>query len=152
MTIRLSSAMCNAVATDRGISSLISGGYIRVYSGTQPDSADHAATGEQLGFISSASTPDEPAQAGGDGSLHMELSPAFVGAITNTERWFFHGYFDGTPGWWRFYASPQDQGEYSEGQTRIDGAIGDAFYSFPTTIRDGQRIPLEHFLLIFPNQ
>lgn len=55
MTIRFSTGARNALAGHCGFASLFQGGSISIYTGTQPASADSAATGTLLGVISTSS-------------------------------------------------------------------------------------------------
>ena len=56
MTIRLSTALRNNLVGSTGVAASFTGGVIDVYSGTQPATADAAATGTLLGRVSIAST------------------------------------------------------------------------------------------------
>lgn len=55
MTIRLSTGLRNGVLEGRGIASMLNRGYINVYSGSQPLTADAAVTGTLLGTVTSGS-------------------------------------------------------------------------------------------------
>ncbi len=55
MTLRLSTKLCNNLAGTTGFAATFANGVIDVYTGTQPSSADSAATGTRLGTITQAS-------------------------------------------------------------------------------------------------
>ena len=151
MTIRLSSGMRDAVVSNFGIGALLSSGYIRVYTGVQPETADMAATGQRIGFITRESYNYEPPHANAAGCLQMMLS-ASVGAICNAYPWELRGRITGVPGWWRFCSTPEDPDDYSTARCRVDGSIEDGFSLFPPSLEAGWRYPLEGFLLTLPAQ
>lgn len=78
MTLRLSTKLCNNLAGTTGFAATFANGVIDVYTGTQPASADAAATGTLLGTITQASgawTPETLASqtitvAGSSGSIN----------------------------------------------------------------------------------
>lgn len=78
MTIRLSTALRNNIVGSTGVAASFQGGVIDVYSGTQPATADSAATGTLLGRVSIASATyvaETPASAtitvgGASGSIN----------------------------------------------------------------------------------
>ena len=55
MTIRLSTAMRNSLCEAMGFSAIFNKGYIEIYSGSQPVSADAAPTGVLLGVVADSS-------------------------------------------------------------------------------------------------
>lgn len=55
MTVRLSTGMRNGMAARLGFAAMLNKGYINVYTGAQPASADAAATGTLLGTFSASS-------------------------------------------------------------------------------------------------
>lgn len=55
MTTRLSTGLRNSILTGQGFASAMNKCFARIYSGTQPASADSAATGTLLGIVSNAS-------------------------------------------------------------------------------------------------
>lgn len=56
MTTRLSTALRNNIVGSTGLAASFTGGVIDIYTGTQPATADSAATGTLLGRVSIAST------------------------------------------------------------------------------------------------
>ena len=151
MTIRLSSGMRDAVVTDYGIGYLLSSGYIRVYTGEQPENADMAPTGTRIGYITQRGQVGEPPYANDVRCLQMALH-GLVGSIHNVNPWDLHAQLDGVPGWWRFCVTPEDEDNFSTTRCRVDGSVGDSFARFPAQIQRGIQYPIEGFLLTLPSQ
>lgn len=120
MTVQLSIGLRNKML-DGGVGGGFKGslnlGFINVYSGPQPISADSAATGTLLGTVS--------VDGAGTG-LTMQASAAGSISKTPTETWRFAGLADGTAGWARFYPSGGNPAGSSTTEARIDFAIGTA--------------------------
>lgn len=55
MTLRLSTGIRNGILQGRGIASMLNRGYIKIFSGSQPTSADAAETGTNLGIVTASS-------------------------------------------------------------------------------------------------
>lgn len=55
MTIRLSTGARNGIANGLGVQGMFNKGYIKIFSGSQPASADAAETGTNLGIVSISS-------------------------------------------------------------------------------------------------
>lgn len=78
MTLRLSTALRNAVITSLGFNGAMNKGYIGIYTGSQPASADAAATGTLLGKVTASAgalTQETPSSqtltiAGASGSVN----------------------------------------------------------------------------------
>lgn len=116
---RLSTGLCNAVLTGgsgNGVKASLDGGFINIYSGTQPATADAGATGTLLGTI----TKD------GDGvtGLTFDAAAAKVLSKAAAEAWKMVGAAAGTAGWFRFYKSGDTLTASSTTAKRLDGAIG----------------------------
>lgn len=116
MTIRLSDGMRDAMnngGTSGGIKGSLNLGFINIYTGPQPLSANTGATGTLLGTVS--------INAGGTG---LTFATSSGGTITKTlaESWKFTGLADGTAGWFRFYPAAGTPGNTSTTEARIDGA------------------------------
>jgi cytoskeletal protein RodZ len=112
MTIRLPVASRNAAAdaiaarTDAGAGS----GLVRVYTGSQPASADLAATGTLL----AAFTTNDPAfAAAGSGTATLDVTPALSTV----------GVAAGDAGWFRVVDSTGATVIDSTGATVIDGSV-----------------------------
>ncbi len=95
---------------------------IEIRTGTQPLSADDAATGTLLGVVSVDALPFvEGSPANGlnfDSPVDGVLSkPALV-------NWKYKAIASGTSRWFRLRANPVDDGLTSDTLKRIDGSIG----------------------------
>ena len=55
MTVKLSTGLRNAIAQGRGFSGSLNKGYIKIFSGSQPATADAAETGTNLGIVTVSS-------------------------------------------------------------------------------------------------
>lgn len=112
MTTIVSTGFKAGILGPQSFEQLMDGGIIRLYSGTQPDSADDAVPGGsvELGTIS-APGGLQFTRTGG-----TVLKAAF-------QAWLLEGAAPGTLGWFRLYASPLDDGSATLSAVRIDGTI-----------------------------
>ncbi len=120
MTVQLSTGLRNKMldgGASGGIKGALTLGFINIYSGPQPLSADSAATGTLLGTVS--------VDAGGTG-LTFESAAAGVLAKKASETWRFIGLANGTAGYARFYPAGGNPAVSSGTEARIDGACGTA--------------------------
>jgi hypothetical protein len=120
MTVRLSTGMRNKLldgGTGGGVKGALELGFIGIYTGAQPASADTGATGTLLGVV----TRD------GDGATGLQFGSASAGVIAKAAQvWRFTGLADGTAGWWRFYPAGDTPTSNSSTAARIDGSVGSA--------------------------
>ena len=118
MTVRLSTALRNKML-DGGVGAGIKGalnlGFIAIYSGPQPLTADSAATGTLLGTVS--------IDGAGATGLTFASSVAGTSSKTPAETWKFNGLAEGTAGWFRFYPAAGNPANSSTTEARIDGSI-----------------------------
>lgn len=117
MTVRLSTGLRNKMldgGASGGIKGALNLGFINIYSGSQPLSADSAATGTLLGTVS--------VNGGGAG---LTFDPSVSGTISKAaaEVWKFNGLANGTAGWFRHYPAGGNPANSSTSEARIDGAI-----------------------------
>ena len=122
MTIRASTGLKNAMLGSVGLKDALANGVLRIYSGTQPSSADAAVVGTLLmevtldGGAFSHGTPtnglnwDTPA----NGQTEKPVADTWKGA----------GIADGVAGWGRFCANPLDDGSSSTSLSRVDMSVG----------------------------
>jgi hypothetical protein len=98
-----------------GIKAGLNLGFINIYSGPQPATADLAATGTFLGKVS----------VNADGVTGLTFDAAAAGTISKAaiEAWKFNGAADGTAGWFRFYEPTDTPTSGSAVKARIDGSI-----------------------------
>jgi len=101
-----------------GIRGALAAGFMAIYQGTQPASADTGASGLQLGKV----TVDD------DGTTGLTFDAAAAGVLSKAaaEAWKFHGLADGVAGWFRFYPAGGNPTATSSTETRVDGLIGTA--------------------------
>lgn len=108
--------------TNGGLRDIFRNGVLRVYSGSQPATADAAATGTLLlEFTESGGVFVHGAAANG-----LNWDDAVLGVINKAaaETWKATGIADGTAGWFRFCANPADTGLLSTSLARVDGSVG----------------------------
>lgn len=109
--------MLNAVRTQ------LANGTIEIYSGSQPASANDAATGTLLGRV----TLNAGAWTAGSVTNGLEFDAATARQLDKAalETWQFVGIANGTAGWFRFRGNATDAGaaDTTEALPRIDGRI-----------------------------
>jgi hypothetical protein len=121
MSLRLSTATRNALITSSGLQSLFTRGVIKIYTGTQPASADSAPTGTHIATI----TTDGITFVHGEpyGGLEFTLTAAGRLDKKTGATWKLRGVASGTAGWFRLYRNTYDPGTTSTSYPRIDGSI-----------------------------
>lgn len=120
MTVRLSTGLRNKMldgGSTGGIKGSLNLGFINVYSGPQPLTADTGATGTLLGTVS--------VNAGGTG-LTFDAASGGVISKAAAEAWKFNGLAVGTAGWFRFYPAAGSPSSTSTTEARLDGSIAAA--------------------------
>lgn len=119
MTVRLSTGLATKLCGPSGFAEVFEGGIIEIRTGTQPATADAAATGTLLGTVTLASgafTPGSPTNG-------LTFAPAADGAVSKTGTWSFNGVAVGTAGWFRLKANAADNDLLSTALPRLDGSI-----------------------------
>lgn len=106
-TIYLSTA-ARARLIDVGFRTVFNGGWIGVYAGAQPDSADLAPTGSLLARIQ----PPSGLQFTRGGMYGMK---------DPEQTWTLLGIATGTAGWFRLHGAAYDPGYVSNTHVRLDG-------------------------------
>ena len=119
MTIRLSTGTRNALCSTAGFSSIFANGIIEVRTGTQPASADAAATGTLLGTF----TLNSGAFVAGSPTNGLTFAAAENGAVSKSGVWSFSGIAAGTAGWFRLKGNALDNDALSTTLPRLDGSI-----------------------------
>jgi hypothetical protein len=113
MAIRLSSGARTGIAGSSGIKELFDGGFIGIYTGGQPASADDAETGSLLTTISTTS-----------GTAGISLGTAGTGVLPKAASvWSGLVGTAGVAGWFRMYDSEHLTGT-SGTAVRMDGNCG----------------------------
>lgn len=127
MAIRLSTELGNRILNADGMKSILDNGFIAIYTGSQPASADLAATGSLLAVIYSDGIT---ASAG----LTFDAPVANLLSKAAAEVWSGTTLLTGTAGWFRYYEFNTDvptsltegakDDSVSLDNSRIDGSIG----------------------------
>jgi hypothetical protein len=130
-------------------------GVLRIYSGTQPTTADLAATGTKLLEI----TVGSAAFTGGAVAAGLEFAPnpaAGVLAKLTSQTWSGVGLVTGVAGWFRFYANGADEASTPAISTtlpRIDGSVavsGAQLNMASTTVTLGATSTIDTFTVTLP--
>lgn len=119
MTLRLSTQLRTNLAGTTGFSTTFANGVIEIRSGSQPASADDAATGVLLGTVTLNSGAFTPGVA----TNGLTFAAAAAGAVAKSGVWSFNGVANGTAGWFRFKGNAVDAGGVSTVLPRLDGSI-----------------------------
>lgn len=119
MSLRLSDAMRNKMlngGTGGGVKEGLNAGFINIYTGSQPASANTGATGTLLGTVT----------VNGDGVTGLGFDAAAAGVISKAaaQAWKFTGLAAGIAGWYRFYAPGDTVTATDATKPRVDGAVG----------------------------
>lgn len=114
MTTKVSTGLRNKVLDTGSLKSRLALGFLKLYSGAEPATADAAVTGTLLSTIS----------VGGTGT-GLSLDAAAVGGVIAkaAEVWSGPIVATGVAGYWRFSAAG-DTGASSITEERIQGSIG----------------------------
>lgn len=119
MTVRLSSQLRTNLAGDLGFAATFANGIIEIRTGTQPATADAAATGTLLGTI----TLNSGAFVAGSPTNGLTFAAAAGGAVSKSGVWSFSGIAAGTAGWFRLKGNALDNDALSTTLPRLDGSI-----------------------------
>lgn len=121
MTLQVSTGFKTKILGRESFADIFDGGTIRIFSGAQPATADHAETGTLLGLVTvgGGAWSAENTAAG----LHYLQIDEFV---TNSafESWLFRAEQSGVVGWFRVVGPAEDDGQPSYNLPRIDGSVG----------------------------
>ena len=145
MTVRVSTDLSNSMLSQYGFSAMMEFGAIYIYSGTQPDSASLAPTGDLLGIITTDGNVFTPGEL--DAGLQVELGES--GGLINAGSWVLRGSADGEAGWWRWKWNALDDDSVSLYYPRMDGAVGESLVLAVTTIQPTTNIEIDSFYLNF---
>lgn len=144
-----------AIASAKGgsLADILQNGVIKIYSGSQPATADTAASGTHLLTITVSSGSFTP----GTETNGLEFDASASGEIekASAETWSGVGLADGTAGWFRFYANATDAGGASTTLPRIDGSIstsGADLNMSSTSIVTDASYTIDSFKFTFPYQ
>ena len=147
MAVKFSTGLAAHIGVTGSVKSSLDGGFIKVYSGTPPASADSAVTGTLLWTVS----------VDGDGT-GLTISPTANGRAFEKPAGDTWGGATtaGTATYWRFVSST-DTGVDSTTQPRIQGNIGsaagfDMYMSNPVLVTSAEPLAklLTGFSIAFP--
>ena len=148
--IKLNAPLTTAMITNYGLAQMMNLGSIKVFSGPQPDTADHAEQGTLLAQITQDGHPFVPGEA--DGGLQLALGPVH-GTLQMQGAWVLKAVADGVPGWWRWVWNDPDPGTAGAVVCRIDGAVGEGLH-LPADamlgLTAGYEAPVAMFQLYLP--
>ena len=117
--VRLSTQLRTNLAGSTGFAATFANGIIEVRTGTQPATADAAATGTLLGTI----TLNSGAFVAGTATNGLTFAAAAGGAVSKSGVWSFNGIAAGTAGWFRLKGNALDDDSLSTTLPRLDGSI-----------------------------
>ena len=142
-----------ASAAGGSLKDIFRNGCLWIYSGSQPATADAAATGTQLVKI----TVGSGAFAHGAEANGLEFDDYSSGTLVKCadEVWSGVGLAAGTAGWFRFVANPTDALGVSTVLPRIDGSIGTSGANLnmsSTTIAIAATYTIDTFTFTLPLQ
>jgi hypothetical protein len=149
MAIRLSSALRDAVMLEYGLGLLLQYGHIQLRTGTQPASADAAATGDLLAVITQNGLP-VPTLGNNAGGLLLQGSST-PGQLMKRGTWIMNASGIGAFGWWRWVVLGDNADALSTTARRMDGLAGESFDpdELPAML-PGVTATISDFSLLFP--
>jgi hypothetical protein len=118
MAIKISTALRNAILASGSVRSSLNGGFIRIYSGAVPSSADSALGSATLLCVISVNST-------GTGITFATTASGGVLTKNLSETWSGVNVASGTASFYRHVAA-LDTGENSATQVRIQGTVGTA--------------------------
>lgn len=151
MTVRLSTGLRNNLAGSTGFAATFANGIIEVRTGTQPATADAAATGTLLGTVTLNSGAFTP----GTATNGLTFNAAAGGAVTKSGVWSMVGVAAGTAGWFRLKGNALDNDALSTTLPRLDGSIavsGADMNLSNISISPGAPSTVDSFTFTFPAQ
>ena len=138
--------------TGGSLKDIFKDGVLKIYSGSQPATADAAATGTLLCTI----TVGSGAFVAGAVANGLEFGAASSGAISkNSEVWSGVNANTGIAGWFRLYANTSDAGSADSGYIypRIDGGVataGSQLNLSSTSLTSGATLTIDTFTITLP--
>lgn len=139
--------------TGGSLKDIFKDGVLKIYSGSQPSTADTAYSGTLLCTI----TVGSGAFTAGVVTNGLEFGAAASGAISKStsETWSGTNAATGTAGWFRLYANATDAGgaDTTYIYPRIDGAIatsGSQLNLSSTSLTSGATLTIDTFTITFP--
>lgn len=122
-------------------------GCIRIFSGSQPASADLAEQGDLLATITQDGLPFQ--WGTGQGALKFKPGPV-NGACQKDGNWQLVVHNSGQAGWWRFVSNSFDDGADETWSPRIDGQVGEGLILPEATLVSGEVEDVASFFFLIP--
>ena len=144
MTLKASTGLRNKILDTGSLSSRLNLGFIKIYSGSPPATADAAVTGTLLCTISNAS--------GGTGLTFESAAVAGVLAKKSSETWSGVNAAGGSAGYYR-HVAVGDTGASSSTEERVQGSIAVAGADMNltnTTLSNGATQTVDYYTLTLP--
>ncbi len=113
----------NAVSgSNNGLAGIFKNSYLEIYTGTQPASADNAATGTKLARV----TLNAGDFTVGSPTNGLQFDPPSGGILSKSasQAWQYSGLTPGTAGWARLCANDSYMNTSSATDARMDMAVG----------------------------
>jgi len=120
MTIRFSTGLRNSLLDTASMKTALANGIIELRSGSQPATADSAATGTLLAIV----TENGGAFTPGSATNGLNYGTAASGSMPkDANDWEYTGIAAGVVGWFRFKGNALDDDLASTTLPRIDGSV-----------------------------
>lgn len=148
----LKNQMLNSIRGAVTTTASLEHGCLWIYSGTQPATADAAATGTALLKI----TVSSGAFVHGSATNGLDFDAAAAGVLSKAvaESWSGLGLADGTAGWFRYVGNPEDILGISTTLPRIDGRVstsGAEMTLSTLSVVTGATVSVDSFTMSFPS-
>lgn len=152
MSLQVSEGFKEAILGPRSFAQIFAGGAILVYSGLQPETANHAATGTLLAKITANGgewAPGSPV----NGLLFQQVGVWI--RKEPTQLWQLTGAAAGVAGWFRLVENAGSGTGASHSHCRIDGRVSavpdnDALRLSSVAINVGLTLTIDHFYYTLP--
>ena len=119
--ISLSSGLKNNLLNSLGLRSLLAGGAIHLFDGSQPSNADREYSSNRLGVI----TNEGMIESFPINGLYFQNPSSGILMKSLTQTWTIRLLQPGTATWFRFVSWKNEYSGYSTNAIRLDGAIGE---------------------------
>ena len=145
---KFSTGLRNAMMGSSGCKELLTGGTLRIFSGTPPLSADDAEDGELLMELTAGGAPGAGLSFAEPSGAKLSKAVGEVWMTDSTEA-------SGTATYFRFVAAGDDPMDSSGDMIRIQGTVGEVASDMNVTdpeIASGEPWILNHFRIGLPTQ
>lgn len=146
MTIKASTGLRNGVLASNSLKALLDGGFIKIYSGAEPASADAAVPAEAV-LLCTISL-----NSGADGISFDAAASSGVLAKAPSEVWSGVVWASGTAAWYR-HVTAADDGTSSATAVRLQGSVatsGADLNLSSTTLISGATQTIDYYSIALP--